>query len=82
MDLLNGELGSSGDICETSTVDGNKVTSVEAERVCNMKEKEVEDPATVSAIKMEPNVSGLSVVTVTHISHMLYTVWPARVSVC
>ena len=55
---------------------------MEAERVCNMKEKEVVERATVSAIKMEPNVSGLSVANVTHISHMLYTVWPARVSVC
>jgi hypothetical protein len=82
MDLLKGELGSSSEICVISALNGNDVTGMEAERVSNMKEEEVEDPATVSAIKMEPNVSVLSVVSVTHISHRLYPEWPARVSMC
>ena len=42
MELLKGELGSSSEICVTSTVDGNKVTGMEAERVCDMKDEEVE----------------------------------------
>ena len=42
MDLLKGELGSSSKTCATSTVDGNKVTGMEAERVSDMKDEEVE----------------------------------------
>ena len=57
MDLPKGELGSSSDTCVTSTVDGNEVTGMEAERVCNIKEEDDVEPATIPVIKSEPNVS-------------------------
>ncbi len=41
-DLLKGELGSSSQICVTSIVDGNEMTGMEAERVSDMKDEEVE----------------------------------------
>ena len=36
MDLLNGELGSSNETHVTSTLDGNEVIGIEAERVSDM----------------------------------------------
>jgi hypothetical protein len=64
MDLLKGELlGSSTKTCVTSTVIGEEVTGIEAERVSYIKEEELE-PTTIPEIKMEPTVSCVSVVTV------------------
>ena len=41
-ELLKGEVGSSSKTCVASAVDGNKVTGMEAERVSDMKDEEVE----------------------------------------
>ena len=71
MDFVKGEFGSTSDACVTSTLDANQLTGMEAERVSNIKEEDIEEPATIPVIKTEPNVSGVSVVSVTHISHRL-----------
>jgi hypothetical protein len=82
MSLLKGELGSSNNTCVTSTLVGNEVTGMEAERVCNIKEEEVDELARIPVIKMEPKVSGMSVVSVTYISYGLYAELPTPIFVC
>ena len=72
MDLLKGEVGSSGKRCATSTVDGNEAIGVEAERVSDITEEEDQEPTTITVIKTEPNVSGVQMVSITHISYRLY----------
>ena len=69
MDLLNSELGSSNETRVTSTVDGKEVTGIEAERVSDISEVADQEAVTISAIKTEPNVSCVPVVSVTHISY-------------
>ncbi len=64
MDLLKGEVGSSGKTCATSTVDGNEAVVVEAEGVLDITEEEDQEPTTVTVIKTEPNVSCVPVVSV------------------
>jgi len=64
MDLRKGELGSSAETCVTSTVNGNKGTGAEAERVSYIKKEEDQEPTTIPEIKMEPKVSGVPVVSV------------------
>jgi hypothetical protein len=64
MDLLKGELGSYNKTSATSTVVGNKVTGVEADRVTNIKEEDKE-PMAIPEIKTEPKVSGVPVVLCT-----------------
>jgi len=81
-DLLKGECGSSSDPCETSTADAIQLTSMEAERVSNIKQEYVEEPATIPVIKTEHNVSFVALVGVTHISYRVYTKLTACVSVC
>ena len=81
MDLLNNEHGSSNESCVTSAIDGNEVTGVEAGRVSDVSEVAVQD-TTIPAVKTEPNVSGVPVVSVTHISYRLCTELPVPVSVC
>ena len=66
MDLLKGELGSTSDACVTTSLDTNQLTGMEAERVCNIKEEGIEEPATVAVIKTEPSVSGVSVLCIFH----------------
>ena len=82
MDLLKGEPGSSNKTCVTSTVDGNTVASVEAERVSHVTEEEDQEPTAIAAIKTEPNESCVSVVSVTNISYVLYPEFPAPMSLC
>jgi len=72
MELLKGELGSTSDPCETSTVDAIQLTGMEAERVCNIKQEVVEEPTQIPLIKTEPNVSFVPLVGVTHISCRVY----------
>ena len=67
MDLLKGELGSSNKTCVTSTVDGNTVASIEAERVSSVTEEEDQEPTTILAMKTELNENCVSVVSVTQI---------------
>jgi len=69
MDLLNGELGSSNETQVTSTVDGKEVTGIETERVSDVSEVADQETVTIPAIKTEPNVSCVPVVSVTHISY-------------
>ena len=80
MDLLNVELGSSSKSCLTPTLDVNKVTSIEAERLSHITEEENQEPMTIPAIKTEPNVSCVPVVSVTRISYRLYSELPAPIS--
>lgn len=80
MDLLKGELGSSDETRVTSTLDGNEVIGIEAERVSGISEV-ADQETTIPAIKTEPNESCAPVVSVTHISYGLYTDLPAPVSV-
>jgi hypothetical protein len=72
MDLLKGELCSSNKTCVTSTLVGNTVTSIEAERVSHVTEEEDQEPTTIPAIKTEPSESCVPVVSVTQISYRLY----------
>jgi len=69
MDLLNSEPGSSNETRVTSTVDGKEVTGIEAERVWYISEVADQETVTIPAIKTEPNVSCVPVVSVTHISY-------------
>jgi hypothetical protein len=64
MDLLKGEFCSSCKTCVTSTLNGNKVTGIEAERVTCIQEEEDQEPTKIAVIKTEPNVSGVPVVSV------------------
>jgi len=65
MDLLNSEPGSSNETRVTSTVDGKEVTGIEAERVSDISEVADQETVTIPAIKTEPNVSCVPVVSVT-----------------
>ena len=64
MDLMKGEFGSSSKTCVTSTVDGNTVTGIEAERVTYIQEEEDQDPTKIPVIKTEPKVNGVPVLSV------------------
>ena len=59
MNLLRGERGSSTETCVTSTVNGKKVTGVEAERVSYIRKEQGQEPTTIPEIKTEPKVSGV-----------------------
>jgi len=82
MDLLNSEPGSSKESCVTSALDGNELIGIEAERVSDISEAADQETSIIPAIKAEPNVSGVPVVSVTHISYRLCTELPAPISVC
>ncbi len=82
MDLLKGELGSSGKKYTTSTVDGNEAIGVEGERVLDITEGEDQEPTTITVIKTEPNASCVPVVSVMYNSYWLYPELPSDVSVC
>ena len=82
MDLLNSEPGSSNETRVTSSIDGKEVTGIEAERISHISEVADQETVTIPAIKTEPNVSCVPVVSVTHISYRLYPELPAPISVC
>jgi hypothetical protein len=81
MDLLNGEPGSSDDTRVTPTLDGHELIGTEAERVSNISEV-ADQQTTFPTIKTEPNVSGVPVVSVTHIYYRSYLNLSSPVSVC
>ena len=81
-DLPKGELGSSSKTCATSTVDGSEANDIEAEKVLDITEEGDQDPMTITVIKTEPNVSCVSVVSVTRILCRLYPELSACVLVC
>jgi hypothetical protein len=64
MDLLKVEFGSSSKTCVTSTVDGKRVTGIEAERVTYIQEEEGQDGMKIPVIKTEPRVSVVPVESV------------------
>jgi hypothetical protein len=82
MDLVKSELGSSNKTCVTSTLDGNTVTSIEADMVSHVTEEEDQEPRTIPVIKTEPNESCVPVVSVTQICYKLYGELPAHISLC
>jgi hypothetical protein len=59
MDLRKGERCSSSDTCVISTLDGNQVTGIEAERVSIVTEEEDRESTTIPEIKTEPKVKGV-----------------------
>jgi hypothetical protein len=81
MDMLKCELGSCSETSEMSTCEGNEVRSIKVERVTGIKEEEEQDTMTIPIIKMEAKVSCMPVVSVMHISYMLYRQLPVPTSV-
>ena len=71
-DLLQNEPGSCDETRETSR-DGNEVFGIEAERVSDISDVVNQENMTIPAVKTEPDVSYVPVVSVTHISYRLYT---------
>jgi hypothetical protein len=82
MDLLHGEPGSCDESCGTCTLRGNMVTRIETERVSHITDQKDQEPATNPAIKTEPNVSCVPVVSVKLISYKLYTCLGAPITEC
>jgi hypothetical protein len=80
-DLPNGELRSCDKTRVTSTVLGNEFIGIESERASDISEIAHQE-RTIPAIKTEPNVSCVPVVSVMHISYRLYLELPAPISVC
>jgi len=78
MDLLQGEPGSCNKSWVTCTLDGIEVILIEAERLSDISEV-ADQETTIPAIKMEPNVSCVPVVSVTHISYRLYPELPVPI---
>ena len=68
MDLLNNEHGSSNESCVTSAIDGNELIGIEAGRLSDISEVAEQETTIIPAIKAEPNVSGVPVVSVIYIS--------------
>jgi hypothetical protein len=64
MDLLKGQPVSSNKTSVTSTLDGNRGTGIEAERVTYIQEEEDQEPMKIPVIKTEPKVNGVPVVSV------------------
>ncbi len=81
-DLLKGELDSCSKTYATSTVDGIEANDIEAEKVMDITEEGDHDPMTITAIKIETNVSGVEMVSITHISYRLYREFPTCLSFC
>ena len=81
MDLLNSEIGSSDETRVTSTLDGKELIGIEAERLSDISDV-ADEESTIPTIKTEPNVSGVPVVSVTHIYYRPYLNLSSPVSVC
>jgi hypothetical protein len=64
VDLLQCELGSSSKRHVKSTVNGNEVTTTEAETVSHITQEEDQEPMTIPEIKTEHNVSVVPAVRV------------------
>jgi hypothetical protein len=82
MDLLKDELASSNKTCVTSTVDGNTVASIEADRTSHITEEEDQEITKIPAIKTERNEGFVFVVSVTPISYRLYPELLPTISLC
>jgi len=66
----------------TSTHDGNEVIGIEAEGLSDVSEVVDQETMTIPAVKTEPDVICVPVVSVTHISYRLCPELPAPISVC
>jgi hypothetical protein len=81
MDLLKSEPGSSNESCVTSALDANEFIVIEDGRLSDISEEADQEATLIPAIKAEPNVSVVPVVSVTHICYGLCTELPAPISV-
>ena len=68
MDLLKSEPVSPNESCVTSAFDGNELIGIEAGRLSDISEVAEQETTIIPAIKAEPNVSGVPVVSVIYIS--------------
>jgi hypothetical protein len=82
MDLLQGDPGSCDESFGTCTLGGYEVIGIEAESLSHVIDKDDQEPMTIPAIKTEPNVRCVHVVSVTHVSYRLYTDLGAPISKC
>jgi hypothetical protein len=82
MDLLKDEVDSSKKTCVSSTLDGNTVAIIEAERVSHVTKEEDQELLTIPEIKTEPNEHCVPVVSVTQISYKPYPELPAIILLC
>jgi uncharacterized protein (DUF39 family) len=78
---VNGELGSSNGTGVTSTVGGNVVIGVEAERVAGSTEVENQQPS-IPVTETEHDVSCLPVVSVVHVAYRVCPELAAGILVC
>ena len=66
MDLLKSEPGSSNESCVTSALHANELIVIEDGSISDISEEADQEATLIPAIKAEPNVSGVRVVSVTH----------------
>ena len=67
MDLLNSEPVSPNESCVTSALDGNELIGIEAGRLSDISEVADQETTIIPAIKAEPNISSIPVVSVIYI---------------
>jgi len=72
MDVLNGEPGSCDESCLTSTLQGNELIGIEAEKLSDVSEVVNQETTTIAIINTEPSVSFVPLVSFTHIWYRLY----------
>jgi altronate dehydratase len=82
MDLLNSESVSPNESCVTFALDGNELFDIEAGRLSDISEVAEQETTIIPAIKAEPNVCGVLVVSVIYIYYQLYPQLPAPTSLC
>jgi hypothetical protein len=70
MELVKGDLGSYNESSVTSTVDGNEMIGIEAERVTGIKEEEDQEPMTILVINTESKVNGVPVMNTFHMDYI------------
>jgi hypothetical protein len=71
MDVLNGEPGSCDESCLTSTLQGNELIGIEAEKLSDVSEV-VNEQTTIAILNTEPSVSFVPLVSFTHICFRLH----------
>ena len=76
MDLLNSELGSTDETRVTSTNVCDELTGIKAGKVSDISQVVNQEATTIPAVKTEPNLSCVPVVSVTYI-FCLYPELPA-----
>jgi len=81
MDLLNSEPGSSDDTRGKSTHYGHELIDIEAEKISDIQGVSNQE-STIPALKTEPDVSGVPMVSDKHISYRPYLNFSSPVSVC